>query len=220
MNKMTYTEFIQNHLEKIPNGTPVFVRDIAKQLEIQFALKEKEAKAATTVAMKRMYDKKTIPGLRFYQKGIYYFAAQTIFGETGINKEQLIAAKYLLPDIGYETGPAFMQKLGLTTLLPRERQYATNKAKDGIRKDTALGIIIKPGKTTITAGNKMYLQLLDILNALDETPIDIDNPYKALDGFMKKHHLEYSYLLKLADQFYGKKTIIEIARMASKGDEE
>ena len=50
----------------------------------------------------------------------------TPFGEVGINKEQLIADKYLLPNIGYETGFTVMHQLGLTSQMPRQRILAPN----------------------------------------------------------------------------------------------
>ena len=62
-------------------------------------------------------DGAVLPELRCYQKGIYYRTSVTPFGEVGINKEKLIADKYLLPNIGYETGFTVMHQLGLTLSL-------------------------------------------------------------------------------------------------------
>ena len=64
----------------------------------------------------------------------------------GINKEKLIADKYILPDIGYETGLTLMNNLGLTTQISNERVIATNLAKDCVRSDKKLGVTIKPPK--------------------------------------------------------------------------
>ena len=64
--------------------------------------------------------------LRFYWKGIYFRTVTTLFGERGINKESLIADKYLLLDKGYETGFALIHNIGLATQMPKERVIASH----------------------------------------------------------------------------------------------
>jgi len=127
---MTYTDYIETVIEKQPIAAPLFTADISKEMEIQFQLPPAKAAAATSVAIKRIMDRKTIPSLRIYQKGVYYKTAVTPFGEMGIDKEQLIARKYLNPDKGYDTGAGLLYRLGLTTQIPNERLIATNVAGD------------------------------------------------------------------------------------------
>ena len=110
---MTYTDYIRELLLQKPIGMPIYTKIIAASLAEKFNLKDKDAVAATAVAMKRIMDSKVIPELRFYQKGIYFRTVTTPFGERGINKESLIADKYLLPDKGYETGFALLHDIGL-----------------------------------------------------------------------------------------------------------
>lgn len=76
-------------------------------------------------------------------------------------KNGWIADKYLLPDIGYETGLTVLHYMGLTSQMPRERVLATNAAKDCARMDKKLGIVIRPPKAPVTAENKDYLQMLE-----------------------------------------------------------
>ena len=95
---MTYTDYICELLLQKPIGMPIYTKIIAASLAEKFNLKNKEAVAATAVAMKRIMDSKAISELRFYRKGIYFRTVTTPFGERGINKESLIADKYLLPD--------------------------------------------------------------------------------------------------------------------------
>lgn len=130
---MTYAEFICSGLAGFPTGQPIYSGDIAAKLAVEYGLPQKEAAAATAVALKRIMDDEAVPNLRFYQKGIYYLTAVTPFGEVGIDKERLIADKYLLPDIGYETGYTVLHRMGLTSQLPKERCVATNKAADCTR---------------------------------------------------------------------------------------
>ena len=104
----------------------------------------------------------------------------------GINKELLIQHKYVLPDIGYETGYNLLHRMGLTTQMPTERVFATNKARDCVREDKALGIFVKPPKTEITATNKMYLQFLDAVELMDRAPIDETDPYALLARYIEE----------------------------------
>ena len=214
---MTYTEFIRDQLKGYGAGKPIYTASLAVKLAEQYGLQEKEAAAATSVAFKRIMDDKTVPGLRFYQKGIYFLAALTPFGETGIDTERLIADKYLLPDIGYETGYAMLYRMGLTTQLPRERCLVSNKATDCVRLDKRLGVLVRPPKTKVNGRNKLDLQFLDVLDLMDKAPVDAAQPYVLLAEYIRHAGLEYGRLLSLAHRYYNKKTILQLARVAGEG---
>ena len=212
---MTYTEFILEHIKQKRTGEPIYSADLAKELAAAFGLNNSGANAAVSVAMKRIIDRKTIAELRCYQKGIYYLAVETPFGETGIDKEAIIQRKYLAHDIGYETGLSALYRLGLTTQLPRERTIATNRAGDCQRKDKDLDVVVRPPKVEITADNKRYLQALDVVDLIDRAPIDTADPYKLLARFMSRYKLNYHQLLALADRYYNKKTVLNLAHIAA-----
>lgn len=215
---MTYIEFVCEQLKKYQVGQPIYTKDIITKLANAFDLSFDKATAATGVAFKRIVDKKIVNNLRFYQKGIYYFTALTPFGEVNISKECLIADKYLSQNNGYETGFTVLYQLGLTTQFPRERCFVTNKATDCVRADNKLGIMIRPPKTTINEHNKTYLQFLDALELLDKAPVDAERPYTLLADYIQRTGLEYNTLLALADKYYNKKTILQLAHIASKGE--
>ena len=212
---MTYQEYIVKQIENIKAGVPIYTAELAELLARAYGLDIKKANAATSVAMKRIVDGNALGNLRFYQKGIYYITLKTPFGEMSINKEMLIQHKYMKPDIGYETGYTLLHRLGLTTQMATERVLATNKATDCIREDKALGIFVKPPKTEITATNKRYLQLLDAIELMDKAPIDEADPYTLLARHMEKEDIRFDTLLALADEYYGKHTIIRIAHIAT-----
>ncbi len=214
---MTYMDFTLNLLEQIPIGKPIYTSRIAEKLAKQFTLGSKEAAAATSVAVKRIMDADLIPDLRFYQKGIYFKTVVTPFGERDIDRNCLIADKYLLPDKGYETGLILLHHIGLTTQIPKNRVIATNIAKECSRTDKKLGVTIKPPKVMITADNKLYLQALDALELMDKAPVDADRPYEVLAKFIIKNNLAYKMLLFYADHYYNKATIIQLAHTAGKG---
>ena len=214
---MTYMEYTRALLEQMPTGAPIYINRLAIDLAEHFSLDEKQAAAATPVAVKRIMDGDLVHDLRFYQKGIYYRTVMTPFGEKGIDKEKLIADKYLLPDKGYETGLTLLHHLGLATQMPREHLIATNKAKECVRTDKKLGVTIKPPKVKIDADNKAYLQTLDALELLDKAPVDAEQPYQVMAKHIQEYGLHYGKLLFFADRYYNKNTIMQLAHTASEG---
>ena len=215
---MAYIDYVCNELKKAKPGTPIYVSRISEGLAAANEMRLPAAAAATSVAVKRIMDGNLIPDLRCYQKGIYYRTAVTPFGELGIDKEQLIAEKYLKPDIGYETGPSLLYRMGLTTQLPRERILATNAAKNGTRLDERLGVIIRPAKAEVNAENKAYLQTLDALDSFGKAPINAEKPYAILADHIRRNGLAYEKLLFFADRLYNKNTILQIAHTAAEGE--
>ena len=214
---MTYMEFTRKLLEQIPAGTLIYTSRIAERMAVRFTLEPKEAAAATSVAVKRILDTNLVPDLRFYQKGIYFRTVVTPFGERGIDRERLIADKYMLPDKGYETGLFLLHRMGLTTQMPKEHVIATNMAKECVRIDKKLGVTIKPPKVEINAENKRYLQTLDALDLLDKSPVDAENPYETIANYIIEHNLAYGTLLFFADRYYNKNTVLQLAHTAGKG---
>ena len=214
---MTYVEYVEKYIEQQPTAAPIFTTEISNKLGGHFQLLPVKAAAATSVAVKRIMDRRTIPALRFYRKGIYYKTIVTPFGEMSIDKEKLIAHKYLNPNQGYDTGAGLLYRLGLTTQIPNERLIATNAARECVRRDEKLNVSICPPKTKITAENKEYLRMLDALEQMDGAPIDVEEPYQTLSDHIQRLHLQYGLLLSLADQYYPQKTIMQLAHTAAKG---
>ena len=211
---MTYTEYIRDYLERQVQNKPIYTSEIADSVAGYFGIERKKAAGATAVAVKRIMENGMMPDLRCYRKGIYYRTVETPFGETGISREKLIADRYLLPGIGYETGLGLLHDLGLTTQMPAERLFATNTAKDCTRHDSMLGVSVCPPKTLVNAENKAYLQILDALELLDKSPVDAQDPYKILADHIKRNGLSYEKLLHYADRYYNQKTIIRLAHTA------
>lgn len=216
--RATYVDFTCDILKKETVGTPVYTNRVAQQLGTAYQLDGKEASAATAVAFKRIMDGAILPELRCYQKGIYYRTSVTPFGEVGINKEQLIADKYLLPNIGYEPGLPSCTVGAYPLKCLWQRILATNVAKECARADRKLGVTIRPPKTAVTAENKSYLQVLDVLELLDKAPVDDAHPYEIIARHIKGKRLEYGTLLAFANDFYNKTTVLHLASTASAGE--
>lgn len=215
--KTTYTNFVCAALKNYEKSTPIYSKNIANMLADEYGLPKEKADAATAVAIKRIIEKNDLPELRQYQKGIYYRAANTPFGERGINKEQLIADKYILLDNGYEAAYTVLHQIGLTSQMPGKRVLVTNVAKDGTRFDEKLGVTIRPPKVEITKENKRYLQLLDVLELMDRAPIDEEDPYLLLANYIHQYNLQYEILLALATEYYTRNTILLLGNVAKAG---
>lgn len=214
---MTYGQYIEQYINQQPIAAPIYTADLGKMLAEQFRLPMEKAARAAAVTVKRMMERQVIPALRFYQKGIYYRTSVTPFGEMGIDKEKLIARKYLNPDRGYDTGVGLLYRMGLTTQLPNERLIATNAAQDCVRRDERLNVLICPPKTTVTAENKAYLQILDAMDFMERAPIDVEKPYCVLAEHIRHGKMEYGVLLALADQYYPQRILLHLAHAASEG---
>lgn len=217
---MTYTEFICKIIRQQKKREPLYSRTIATFLQEEYNMTYEKAAAACAVAIKRIMTEKTIPELRMYQKGVYYLTATTPFGELGINKERLIEDKYLTNDMGYDGGFSLLHRVGLTTQMPRQRVIVTNKATDGLRADRQLNVVIKPPRVTINNRNKVYLQTLDMIDLLDNAPIDAENPYHVINMHIRANSIGFAELLAIAYQYYPRDTIYRIARIASCGGNE
>ena len=211
---MTYIECLQSYIQQQEPGDPIYTEQLAEAVVADFGITKKNAASATAVAMKRIMDGNKFPELRCYQKGIYYRTASTPFGEMGINKEKLIANKYLNPDKGYETGLRLLHHMGLTAQMPTERLLATNAVKGCVRYDARLDVSICPPRVPISADNKAYLQTLDALEWLDKAPVDAEAPYAILAAHISRNGLRYETLLYYADHYYSRKTIIQLAHTA------
>ncbi|MBQ3274155.1 MAG: hypothetical protein IJH51_02545 [Christensenellaceae bacterium] len=210
---MTYAGYVEDYIDKQLPGDPIYVSKIAEGLADTFNTEITDASAAVSVAIKRIKENKSSLNLRCFQKGIYYISAVTPFGESGIDKEKLIANKYLLPDIGYETGFRILHLMGLTTLMSGERLIATNVAKDCVRYDKKLDVSICPPKTVVNAANKGYLQTLDILDLIERAPVNAEDPYGFIYDHIKKNDLQYEQLLYYADRYYNKRTVLNLAHV-------
>ena len=212
---MSYVEYITKQIEEYKIGIPIYTKTIADGLADYYHTTKEKASAATSVAMKRIIERKVIPELRKHKKGVYYLTKETPFGETGIMKENLINDKYLCNNNGYYTGYYLLYHIGLTTQIPNKRMIATNAVKYCIRYDKNLDVYLVPPKTRINSGNIGYLQILDVLDLFDKAPIDTHDPYKLIGNQILKKGLRYETLLSYADNYYNKNTVIQVAHTAS-----
>lgn len=207
MERFTYSEFITNKIADIPYGQPFQTDIIAEAMAEEYAIPVHKAKPITNVTLKRLADRGLIER---FQKGVYYRAKQTVFGKARPS-EELLEAQLLTRRgneiIGYETGLSLMNNIGLTTLVPKKREIATNAYRKNINDRY---IIARKPVITVNAGNFRYLQLLDVIRDLPEAPVDAENPKALLHTFVEKNRLDTVETLKYARQHYPQKTLLNL----------
>jgi hypothetical protein len=216
MEQAGYGQYIAENIRSIPFGIPIYTEEIAQGLSRQFHIDIDQAKVLVNVNLKRIADNN---GLERYQKGIYYKAQETPFGKTKLNPAHVIRDRYLVRNgqtIGYETGPSFYNKLGLTTQLPKYRTYATNVIKQkGYRVDEKMGVILHRPPTKITDGNHQYLQLLDVIENKDKLTVDTWVSDQILLEYIRKNELDFFRLVGYAKLYYRKEVLLRLGEFAA-----
>jgi predicted transcriptional regulator of viral defense system len=207
MERFTYGEFTTNKIADIPYGQPFQTDIIAEAMAEEYAIPVHKAKPITNVTLKRLADRGLIER---FQKGVYYRAKQTVFGKARPS-EDILEAQLLTRRgneiIGYETGLSLMNKIGLTTLVPKKREIATNAYRKNINDRY---IIARKPVITVNAGNFRYLQLLDVIRDLPDAPVDAENPKALLHAFAEKNGLDTVETLTYAKQHYSQKTLLNL----------
>ena len=105
--------------------------------------------------------------LRRYSQGVYYFPKQTIIGEAIPNFEDVITKKYIdfgINKIGYITGGALLNRVGVSTQVPNVIEICTNveKTRKRIVEMRNHKVILRAPTVEISEDNVDYLQFLDI----------------------------------------------------------
>lgn len=213
-NGLSYPEFVVSLISDKKTAEPIYVRNLAADLARETGMGMRKASAAIAVAIKRLLQSRRCPNLRMWKKGIYYKTALTPFGETGIDLASVLHDRYLADNNGYETGYGLLYRMGLTTQIPANRSFATNALKAGTRDE--MGMRFRPAKITVTVKTKPYLQVLDAMALMDKAPVDAEDPYLILAGFIAAKKLDFSILLDMANRLYNEKTVKRLAVVAGK----
>lgn len=214
--QLPYTHFVKEAFDKTPSGEPIFVHDVADVISQERGLAHKQALAAACCAFKRFSERNEGKNLRRWKKGIYYKTTSTLLvKETPIRVEKVFSRLYVAGGNGYETGEGFVNKIGLSTWIPAVRTFVTNNTKrTQANLDWLPGYKVVPSQVVITQENRLYLQLLDILDNWDSYPIDDTNPCKTIARYIKRAKLDYRMLLRLGEEHYSGRCINRLCHVA------
>lgn len=98
--------------------------------------------------------------------------------------------------------------------MPARVHFAFNKAKSYTVEDKILKVLISPPKIKITAENKRYLQILDLLEIFGKAPIEVEDPFRFMSDLIEKLGLEYKTLLYFAVMFYNREVLFRLVKVA------
>ena len=112
--------------------------------------------------------------------------------------------------IGYETGPSYMNKMGLTTQMSADTFLATDRTK-GVEEN---GIVIVKPVIRINNENYRYLQFLDMLDNRMKVKIEADNYRDILRGYIDAHNLNFERLMFYARYYKNNRIYSGIAELA------
>lgn len=211
---MTVMKCISEYVSSIAYCVPIFTTDIYKYVEKHIPGVKKGVLNEYIVR----YAKSNSEFIR-YQKGIYYKTTITPFGKAEISYTELVKRVYLSDGdevFGYETGPSFMNKIGLTTQMPTHTYLATQRARSvAVDKDKLF--LLKP-MTKVTKENFRYLQFLDLLDNHMNIKIEAENYSEILRNYIDTYRLDFEKLLSYAKFYRNNKIFIRIAEFAKGGN--
>ena len=218
MERAGYKQYIAEYVFRFPFNAPIYTDDVAIDLADHFHITIGHAKTLVNVNLPRIAE--TYDLVR-YQKGIYYKAQNTPFGKTKLNPALITRDRYTQKDgmtTGYETGASFLNQIGLTTQIPKYKNYATNAYKyRGNKADKKLKVVIRKPRVQITEDNYLYLQLLDAVANNEKVPFDALHPETIILNYIKDKKLDFRKLVGYAGMHYNKKTQLRIGEIAATG---
>lgn len=206
MNQPGYGEHIAHVVGSLPYGMAIQTDDIAQQLALRFSMPYGQAKAATNVKLKRMADGGEIERL---QKGVYCHVKQTVFGKVTPDLDEMMMKTLTVKGgtrIGYESGPSLLNRLGLTTLIPREIEITTNSF--GKKLPQGCHIRLRKPTAPVTDTNWSYLRFLDALRELQTAHSEAEAPEKVLRQLAERDQLDILTMILTARKYYPAKTVL------------
>ncbi|MBR0597687.1 DUF6088 family protein [Sinanaerobacter chloroacetimidivorans] len=218
MEQVGYGEHIADTVRNMPYESAIQTEDIAQQLAEMFSLPYEQAKTLTNVKLKRMADKGEIERL---QKGMYCQVKQTVFGKATPSIDEVV--KKTLTEqsgakIGYESGAFLLNKLGLTTLIPRDIEITTNRY--GARLPEDCHIRLRKPPSAVTGDNWKYLQFIDMVSELPNAHIDAEKPELLLAGYAQRQKLDGLILIFTARRHYPTKVLLPLIDLLMEVEDE
>jgi len=211
MEQIKYGEFIANAIKNMPFESAILTEDIAERLVKQFALPYAQAKTLTNVKLKRMADSDEIERL---QKGVYCQVKESAFGKVTPDIDKVIMKTLTVhrgAKIGYESGAFLLNKLGLTTLIPRCINITTNQYRTKLPDRCYIKTRRPPAM--VTNHNWKYLQFIDVVNELPNAHIDAEKPEQLLVEYFQKQQLDSLTLVFTARRYYAKEVVLRLIDM-------
>jgi hypothetical protein len=208
---MSVMQYINEYVRNTELRVPIYTNEIYEYVKLKLPNIEK---ATFNMSLQR-YEKCNSDFLR-YKKGIYYKTVHTPFGVAGIDSTELIKKTYLVNGeeiIGYESGPSYMNKIGLTTQMPNMTYIVTMRTRYTTPDKEYEIYLIKP-TIKINKDNYRYLQLLDILDNKMKVKIEADNYKEILRKQISTFGLSFERLVGYAKYYKSNKVYAGLSELA------
>ena len=195
----TYIGFVSALIDSWQFGVPIRSAAIADELVRVFQIEKVKARRMVNVYLARLADRKMIVRLAH---GVYAKAKATVFGSAVPGKEKLIADSFIRDNgevIGYETGAVLLNRLGFTTLVPREQQIATNRYRAVVPKGS--GITTKKPLAPVTTENAPYFQMVEVIKDLHNHSLDAADPESLVSSSIDLLGLDRMQLVRYLNTF-------------------
>ena len=200
-----YKKNITKYLDTLPPEAPVTTDMVTAYMANLTGEPEDKVRKTINVNLARLERERVVSRIT---RGVYCKRINTPFGDYVPSKE-MIYGRWLVMDgdsvIGYETGLSLMNHIGLVSQMPRRKRIATNNYSLPIPKD--VDIEIQKPRATVTDDNYKYLQILDIIDIMEETPIDAAAPEEIIRDRTESSGLVPDRLIFYARRFYPTKTL-------------
>lgn len=201
-------EEIVKIVDALPYEQLVRTEEIAGRLSQRLLIPYDKARTAANVKLKRMADSGEIKRLK---KGVYCRVKQTVFGPVVPDLDQLIIRNMTVRNnvrIGYESGAGLLNRIGLSTLLPRMIEITTNEYRSKLPEGCHIKLT-RPA-VAVTDSNWKYLQFIDAADCLPDTHIDAEAPGQLLKALVEKQGLDLLTLIFTARKHYSPKTVLRL----------
>ena len=202
-----YGKYIADKIQNLPTIGPITTAAMADELADVFGMDTENAKKLTNVNMKRLADKGKLIRIK---KGVYGKVKETPFGKLIPSSDEMITGFFLCDGnntIGYITGPTLLNAIGLCSWMPKERHIATNHYRHQLPSGTKIRVH-KP-IATVNNENVQYFQAIETFTAMEQYPIDIENPDIILRGLLQKNNIDNQRLILYARKYCGQKALLK-----------
>ena len=209
---MGVMDYIREYVEQTELRVPILTSDIYEYVRLRVPNVQKNVLNEYIIRYSKVN-----PNFIRHKKGVYYRTEDTPFGKAGIKYPELIKRAYLQDGneiIGYETGPSFMNKIGLTTQMPNYTYLATERIKKSY-VDKERGICLIKPVVNITNENYRYLQFLDMLENRMNVTIENENYREILRNHIIRFDLSFESLIGYARFYNNQNVFIRLSELAT-----
>jgi hypothetical protein len=206
-----YGRHIAQMVRNVPLMDAILSKEIAAHLKRQFGMPIDSARTITNVELKRLADRGEIERV---QKGVYCHVMVSVFGKGRPDIDGLMI-RTLTRDqkkvIGYETGASLLNKMGLTTLLPRDREVAANRYWAKLPK--GCHVKVRKPVVAVNRANWRYLQFIDAVRTLQKFTSAYEENEPVLRRYAETWDLDLKQLLGMAKAHYSPKMVSQLANL-------